>query len=101
MRTRLRETGATLLLVGMGHPHQERWIAHNTRDLDVVSITVGAWFDFLAGTVPRAPIWMRRRRLEWAYRLRVEPRRMFSRYVVGGVAFGARITGQWFRGYRI
>jgi alpha-1,3-mannosyltransferase len=101
VQTQIRESGATLLLVGMGHPHQERWIARHTRDLDVVSITVGAWFDFLSGAVPRAPEWMRRRRLEWAHRLRVEPRRMFSRYVVGGVTFGARIAGQWVRGYRV
>jgi alpha-1,3-mannosyltransferase len=101
VQAQLRASGATLLLVGMGHPYQERWIARHTRDLEMVSITVGAWFDFLSGAVPRAPKWMRQRRLEWAHRLQVEPRRMFSRYVVGGVAFGARIAGQWVRGYRV
>jgi alpha-1,3-mannosyltransferase len=101
LKERIRDAGTTLLMVGMGHPHQERWIGRYARDLDMVSMTVGAWFDFLSGTVPRAPPWVRRRRLEWAYRLRVEPRRMYSRYVVGGLTFGIRIAGQWMKGYRV
>lgn len=101
LRDEIHASGATLLLVGMGHPHQERWIARYARDLGAVSMTAGAWFDFLSQTIPRAPAWMRRRRLEWAFRLALEPRRMFTRYVVGGASFGARITEQWLKGYRV
>ncbi len=84
---------ADVLLVALGNPLQEQWIAANLPRLNVrVAIGVGALFDFLAQRVPRAPLWMRRARLEWVYRLYREPRRLWRRYVVGNVEFLWRVA---------
>ncbi len=65
-----------LLLVGLGSPRQEEWIvAHRERLAPVVCIGVGGAFDVLAGRQRRAPLWMQRWGLEWAYRLIREPKR--------------------------
>ncbi len=82
---------ADILLVAMGVPKQEIWLhrAHDSLHPDLV-MGVGALFDFLAGNVPRAPLWLRRARLEWLWRLAMEPRRMFTRYVIGNVVFVMR-----------
>jgi N-acetylglucosaminyldiphosphoundecaprenol N-acetyl-beta-D-mannosaminyltransferase len=78
----VRESGADLLFVAYGAPAQERWLARNRAALGVgASIGVGGAFDILAGRVPRAPLWLRRRGLEWAWRLAREPwrwRRMLA-----------------------
>lgn len=80
-----------LILVGMGNPIQESWIAAHVPGICDNAMAVGAWFDFLTGTVPRAPAWMRRARLEWVFRLCVEPRRLAQRYLVGNAVFLARL----------
>ncbi|RWP15178.1 WecB/TagA/CpsF family glycosyltransferase [Mesorhizobium sp.] len=86
-----------VLLVAMGVPRQELWIA---RHIDArhctLPIAVGALLDFLSGTVPRAPLWMRRLRLEWLFRLWIEPGRLWRRYVVGNPLFLWRVIGQKF-----
>lgn len=65
-----------ILLVAYGHPRQDLWIARNQPALQVpVAIGVGGVFDYLSGRVPRAPAWLRRLGLEWAYRLARQPRR--------------------------
>jgi N-acetylglucosaminyldiphosphoundecaprenol N-acetyl-beta-D-mannosaminyltransferase len=85
-----------LLLVSLGCPKQEKWIAMHYRSLGVpVSVGVGATIDFLAGQVRRAPAWMRRNGVEWVYRLVQEPRRLFHRYMKDLWAFGGSIAGQW------
>ena len=77
-----------LLLVGMGNPLQEIWIDENRANIDVgVVAGVGALIDFLSGEVARAPHVMRRLRVEWLFRLGLEPKRMFRRYVLGNPAF--------------
>jgi exopolysaccharide biosynthesis WecB/TagA/CpsF family protein len=77
-----------LLIVAMGNPRQERWIANNIDARHAtVAVGVGAFFDFLAGIVPRAPLWVRRIRMEWVYRLMQEPIRLFRRYLVGNPVF--------------
>jgi len=87
----INEACADVLLVGMGNPLQEQWIDENKDLLDVGIVAgVGALIDFLSGEVVRAPEWMRTARLEWLYRLGREPKRLFSRYVVGNPAFVAR-----------
>lgn len=87
----VRRSGADVVLVGMGNPLQERWIAeHGAATGAKVLIGVGALFDFMAGAVPRAPGWVRQARLEWAYRLACEPRRLARRYLIGVPAFLAR-----------
>jgi exopolysaccharide biosynthesis WecB/TagA/CpsF family protein len=77
-----------LLLVGMGNPLQEVWIDENRTKIDVgVAVGVGALIDVLSGEVARAPYLMRRLRAEWLFRLALEPKRMFRRYVFGNPAF--------------
>jgi alpha-1,3-mannosyltransferase len=74
---------ASLVIVALGNPQQEMWIADNMEKVGAqLTIGVGALFDFLADAVPRAPLWMRRLRLEWLYRLLMEPRRLWKRYMV-------------------
>jgi exopolysaccharide biosynthesis WecB/TagA/CpsF family protein len=81
-----------ILLVAMGNPLQEAWIArHVTRTHATLAIGVGALFDFMAGEVSRAPGWVRSLRLEWAYRLALEPRRLFRRYMLGNPLFLLRV----------
>ncbi len=82
------EARPDLLLVAMGNPNQERFIVENRDQLSaVVTIGVGALFDFMSGSVPRAPRIVRALRLEWLYRLMREPKRLSHRYVIGGPRF--------------
>ncbi|MFN2388434.1 MAG: WecB/TagA/CpsF family glycosyltransferase [Actinomycetota bacterium] len=86
-------SGAELVLVGLGNPRQERWLDANLRATGArVGIGVGAFFDFQAGEVARAPAWMNRAGLEWVHRLVKEPRRMWRRYVVGNPRFLVRVA---------
>lgn len=90
----IKKSDADLLLVGLGNPLQELWIAEKAAVCGApIQMGVGALFDFIAGRVPRAPMWVRRLRCEWVYRLACEPRRMFSRYVVGGIMFIGYVLG--------
>jgi N-acetylglucosaminyldiphosphoundecaprenol N-acetyl-beta-D-mannosaminyltransferase len=82
--------------VGIGVPKQEKWMAAMRARLQApVLIGVGAAFDFHAGLVPQAPAWMQRRGLEWAFRLRQEPRRLWRRYARHNPRFVAGFLGQW------
>jgi exopolysaccharide biosynthesis WecB/TagA/CpsF family protein len=73
-----------ILIVGMGTPLQEKWVADNIRPQHArLVMTVGALFDFVSGTVPRAPNMVRALRLEWVYRLLQEPSRLWRRYMLG------------------
>ena len=91
----IRALRPDILLVAMGVPRQELWIARNlTEKHCTLPIAVGALLDFLSGAVPRAPGWMRRMRLEWLFRLIVEPGRLWRRYIVGNPLFLARVLRQ-------
>jgi exopolysaccharide biosynthesis WecB/TagA/CpsF family protein len=84
-----------VLLVAMGVPLQEFWIADNlTGEHCTLPFAVGALFDLVSGTIPRAPMMLRKVRMEWIYRLAIEPRRLFRRYVLGVPAFLWRIWKQ-------
>jgi beta-1,4-glucosyltransferase len=77
-----------VILVAMGNPIQEEWILNHRSELDAgVTIGVGALFDFWAGDKPRAPKLVQRLRLEWLYRLALEPRRLLRRYTVDILVF--------------
>jgi len=78
-----------LLWIGMTAPKQEKWAYANWQKLDIHCHcgTIGAVFDFFAGTVKRAPVWWQKHSLEWLYRLLKEPRRMWRRYIVGNALF--------------
>jgi exopolysaccharide biosynthesis WecB/TagA/CpsF family protein len=81
----VRAAGIDVLVVGMGKPRQELWIAEYGEFTGArVLLAFGAVVDFLAGQVQRAPIWMARHGLEWSYRLVQEPRRLSRRYLVDG-----------------
>jgi alpha-1,3-mannosyltransferase len=97
----IRQSGADMVLVAMGQPRQEIWAARHYQELGIPVICVGALFDFLAGSIPRAPAWMRQRRIEWLYRLWKEPRRLGGRYVIGNAAFLLNLFRQKCFGTRI
>lgn len=96
----INESGADLLLVAMGVPMQENWIAKHADQLTVkLAMGVGGLFDFEAGRIPRAPQWLRELGLEWAYRLMQEPGRMWKRYLVGNFTFLLHIFVQRYCGW--
>lgn len=84
---RINRSGAGIVFLGLGCPLQERFAWEHRNRIQAVMVCVGAAFDFLAGTVPRAPGWMQRAGLEWFFRLAKEPRRMWKRYLVAGAVF--------------
>lgn len=81
------ESGVGLLFVGMGCPKQEYWIACHRGRIPAVMLGVGAAFEFHAGTVVRAPQWMRENGLEWLHRLLSEPQRLWRRYLFSNSLF--------------
>ena len=84
----INRSGARVLLVAMGVPRQELWLAAMRNRLHVpVRIGVGGLFDFYSGRLPRAPRWLRELGFEWLWRLAQEPGRMWRRYLVGNVVF--------------
>lgn len=78
-----------LLWIGMTAPKQEKWAYSHWQELDIHCHvgTIGAVFDFYAGTAQRAPKWWQEHSLEWLYRLIKEPKRMWKRYVIGNPLF--------------
>lgn len=73
-------SGARILFVGIGCPRQEKWMSAHKGRIDAVMLGVGAAFDFHTGRVRQAPRWMQRAGLEWAFRLMMDPRRLWKRY---------------------
>lgn len=95
---RIGEARADVVWVGLSTPKQERWMARMREWLEApVLVGVGAAFDFHTGRVRRAPRWMGEHGMEWAFRLAMEPRRLWRRYLVGGTEFamhvGMEMTG--------
>jgi len=88
---RLRACGADVLWVGLGTPRQDYVVPHLSERFDGPVVPVGAAFDFLAGTVPEAPRFLRGTGLEWTYRLASEPKRLWRRYLVGNPRFVATV----------
>lgn len=89
----IREARTDLLFVGMGNPAQEKWLARYLMQTNVkIAAGVGAFLDFSAGVFPRAPLWMRNLRVEWIFRMSLEPGRLWKRYVLGGPVFLARVV---------
>lgn len=92
---RINQSQASLLLVGFGMPKQELWVQENRSQLSTpVVMTVGALFDTVSGTIPRAPRLLTDHGLEWLARLVIEPRRLWKRYIIGNPVFFVRIVGQ-------
>jgi len=81
-----------VLLVGMGVPKQEQWLIRHAQSLDVPVVwAVGALFDYVAGVEKPVPSWMERLGLEWLWRLLVDPRGKWKRYIMGNPRFIARV----------
>jgi len=91
---RIEESGTRILLVGLGNPKQERWMAMHKGSVAAVMLGVGAAFDFLAGTKPQAPRWLMGLGLEWMFRLLTEPRRLWKRYLKHNPRFVALMIMQ-------
>lgn len=85
----VNEADPDLLWIGMTAPKQEKWAYSHWSELDIHCHcgTIGAVFDFFAGTVERAPEWWQEHGLEWLYRLLKEPQRMWRRYIIGNTLF--------------
>ena len=85
---RINRSGADLVWVGLSTPKQERWMATLRDRLEAPALLgVGAAFDMHAGLLRQAPPWVQRHGLEWAFRLAVEPRRLWRRYLRNNPAF--------------
>jgi exopolysaccharide biosynthesis WecB/TagA/CpsF family protein len=93
---RVGNSGARLLLVGLGCPRQEIFAHAMRSQLSIPVMAVGAAFDYLAGRLRPAPRWMQRSGLAWTWRLIQEPRRLWRRYLVFNTEFIGRLTLQKF-----
>ncbi|MFL9710290.1 WecB/TagA/CpsF family glycosyltransferase [Methylobacillus sp. Pita1] len=85
--SQINKSGAGTVWVSLGCPKQEKWMAEHKGKINAVMIGVGAAFDYHAGTILRAPLWMQRNGLEWLHRLCSEPRRLWKRYLVTNSLF--------------
>ena len=94
----INASGAGTVWVSLGCPKQEFWMAEHRGRINAVMIGVGAAFDYHAGTIQRAPLWMQRSGLEWFYRLCTEPRRLWRRYLGTNSVFIVRALRQLIRG---
>jgi N-acetylglucosaminyldiphosphoundecaprenol N-acetyl-beta-D-mannosaminyltransferase len=93
----INESGAGVVFVSLGCPKQELWMAAHRGRVHAVMVGVGAAFDFHAGDVARAPLWMQKSGLEWLHRLASEPRRLWRRYLVTNSLFVIGAARQLFK----
>ena len=83
----INEAKPDFVWVGLGAPKQENWMYEHKNKVNSLMIGVGAAFDYLAGNIKRAPMWMQKLNLEWLYRLIQDPVRLFSRYLYTNIKF--------------
>jgi N-acetylglucosaminyldiphosphoundecaprenol N-acetyl-beta-D-mannosaminyltransferase len=96
VKRRIEDSGARILFVGLSTPKQEKWMrAHRESIPALTMVGVGAAFDFHAGKTKQAPAWMQRNGLEWAFRLGVEPARLWRRYILITPRFLPLWLKQW------
>ena len=93
----INKANPDLLWIGMTAPKQEKWVYTHWNELQIHCHcgTIGAVFDFYAGTVKRAPVWWQRNSLEWCYRLLREPCRMWKRYIIRNLLFIWNVYKEW------
>ncbi|MBR4650927.1 MAG: WecB/TagA/CpsF family glycosyltransferase [Prevotella sp.] len=96
----INDADPDLMWVGMTAPKQEKWTYQHWQEMNIRCHvgTVGAVFDFYAGTLKRAPLWWQQHGIEWLYRLMKEPRRMWKRYIIGNVEFLWYVIGEKLKG---
>jgi N-acetylglucosaminyldiphosphoundecaprenol N-acetyl-beta-D-mannosaminyltransferase len=96
---RIKASGARIVLVGLGCPRQEIWTYAMRPLLDMPLLAVGAAFDYHAGLLKNPPAWMQKYALEWLWRLGLEPKRLWKRYILLNPAYLTRLalqkTGLW------
>lgn len=97
---RINASGARTVWVSLGCPKQEKWMLAHRGRVNAVMLGVGAAFDFVSGSKPRAPLWMQRSGLEWLHRLADEPGRLWQRYLVTNSKFVFGAALQLLRGRR-
>lgn len=90
----INQSGAQVVFVGLGCPKQETWMAEHRGTVKAVMVGVGAAFDYHAGTLRRAPVWMQERGLEWLYRFVCEPRRLARRYLETNSIFVTKLAAR-------
>jgi N-acetylglucosaminyldiphosphoundecaprenol N-acetyl-beta-D-mannosaminyltransferase len=83
----ISSAGVRILLVGLGCPKQEKWMAMASRQMNVVMLGVGAFFDLESGRIRKCPYWVGRIGMEWFFRLCLEPKRLFKRYAYNNPLF--------------
>lgn len=95
----INDADPDLLWIGMTAPKQEKWTYAHWNELNIHCHvgTIGAVFDFYAGTAKRAPKWWQDHSLEWLYRLCIEPKRMWRRYLLGNPLFLWNIAKEWIK----
>jgi N-acetylglucosaminyldiphosphoundecaprenol N-acetyl-beta-D-mannosaminyltransferase len=93
----IQDSGADIVWVGLGTPKQDWEVARLANRLPILSLAVGAAFDFSAGTKREAPAWMSALTLEWLFRLLSEPRRLWKRYLFGNLVFLWTVLGHYWR----
>ena len=91
---RIRGSGAAVVFVGLGCPRQETFAYEFRTLLGMPILAVGAAFPFIAGAIDQAPVWMQRAGLEWLFRLRREPHRLWRRYLLLNPAYLFLVTLQ-------
>jgi exopolysaccharide biosynthesis WecB/TagA/CpsF family protein len=87
----LNASGADFIWIGLGAPKQEKWMAAHEGKVHGVMLGVGAGFNFFAGNIKRAPMWVRKIGMEWLYRLFQDPKRLLKRYLVSNAKFIWRV----------
>jgi N-acetylglucosaminyldiphosphoundecaprenol N-acetyl-beta-D-mannosaminyltransferase len=88
INSKIKAAAPHILFVGLGAPKQEYWIYANYQEIGVpISVGIGVSFELVADMVKRAPVWMQKIGLEWFFRLIVEPRRLWQRYIIGNPLF--------------
>ncbi|GAA2578905.1 WecB/TagA/CpsF family glycosyltransferase [Winogradskya consettensis] len=91
---RIKASGARIVLVGLGCPRQEIWTYAMRPLLDMPLLAVGAAFDYHAGLLKNPPAWMQKYALEWLWRLGLEPKRLWKRYLLLNPAYVSRLAAQ-------
>jgi exopolysaccharide biosynthesis WecB/TagA/CpsF family protein len=98
---KIKNSGATVLAIGVGAPKQEKWLHKYKEQLPNIKIflAIGATIDFEAGNKKRSPKWMTNIGIEWLHRLFSEPKRLWKRYLIGGPIFAWLVLKQRFNLY--
>lgn len=83
----INKSNPDFIWVGLGAPKQETWMYNHQNKVNGLMVGVGAGFDYFAGNIKRAPMWMQKCSLEWLYRLIQDPKRLFKRYIITNTKF--------------